>query len=191
MIGRDYLGDLNINRKIILKWNLRRNGTCCGPNSHGSGQETVVGYCEDDKDPSDFQIVYCASDREILKNSARTPTVLTTVRITDGSQQILGRATLWHEFTKALGNVESSIHVFVFVQWRFSDVHSTKRSTHVTTACWHIKWAYPLLLWLYYYLTRDGYFILWICTHRLEQIWYMVMEVFIQEAYIHPDTLIL
>jgi len=53
-----------------------------------------VGYCEDDKDPLDFQIVGCASDREILKNSARTPTVLTTVRTTDGSQQILERATL-------------------------------------------------------------------------------------------------
>jgi len=52
------------------------------------------------------------------------------------------------------------------------------------------KCTYALLLWLYYYLTRDGYFILWICTHRLEQIWYMVMEVFTQEAYLYPDTLI-
>jgi hypothetical protein len=123
-------------------------------------------------------LIGCASKYEILKNTTRTPTGLASVRTTEGS--ILGRAALWHEFTTALGNVKGPIHVSLYNEG--SQTFSRRRAVllfqqHVGTWTGPISYYYD-----YYYLTRDGHFILWICTLWLEQIWYTVMEVFTQEA---------
>jgi hypothetical protein len=50
-IRKEYLEDMSVNSRIILKWTLNRMGGR-GLDSSGSGQGQLVGFCEHGNEPS-------------------------------------------------------------------------------------------------------------------------------------------